>query len=509
MNSRHRQPLRRALPLLVLCCGFAAAELPQVISDAAPCLKEGMRERLEKFFQPNGPASRFRVALETSCVEGDRAIGSRSAREWKKPQRSDLHDSKWGLDALLPLLIKRSPWFGGAGVGARANATLVVFRPRQHARSALSRCVQTVDPREARRDLWFTASTDRGRCCDGGQLRDPRLLRHHFLQVSSERPGGEWLFRETGQVTVGRSRHSWRAPPTRATAPRLRCFDPARDVALAPPAFLRTRGDERSAALAETRARNASRDVLAMHAEGGVSPPEYDVRRALSVTYAPDWWENVNRKGFVDDPRLLIRKKLSRAAHAEGLFRAKYCLVVEGYAPWTPRLAEAIKSGCVPAILSPAYRPPFSSILEWPSFSVYLRRDDVPNLVQVLEAQDYAKLHANLLKVRRLFSFAADPPPGKPQRWGPPDGLPLVVFEMWHRARAEAKRPADPPGSVSALAAAAGDMDESKRRGRLAPGRAVVPYSCAPDGESCVYDFHGVAWNCSSRTTMACACVKT
>ena len=31
----------------------------------------------------------------------------------------------------------------------------------------------------------------------------------------------------------------WRAPATRDTAPRLRCFDPSMDVALPPPAFLR------------------------------------------------------------------------------------------------------------------------------------------------------------------------------------------------------------------------------------------------------------------------------
>ena len=79
-----------------------------------------------------------------------------------------------------------------------------------------------------------------------------------------------------------------------------------------------------------------------MHAEGGVAPPEYDLRRALTERWAPDWWANARNRSWAGHADLLIRKALGRAEHGEALFAAKYCLVVEGYAPWTPRLAEAV-----------------------------------------------------------------------------------------------------------------------------------------------------------------------
>ena len=489
--------MRAATLRLLATAALAAradAALPAALAQASSVLKSGrVLAQLRTFFASGGPGSRFRIGLELGCVEGGQRLGTAASRQWRKPADHDLLDSKWGLESSLPLMVASSPWF--ARPGERANASLVVFRPRAHARSDLSRCRAAVDPRNDRTDLWFVAMTDRGRCCDGGQLRDPGLLRHHFLVVAGERATGEWLFREHSE------RHAWRAPPTRDTAPRVRCFDNAMDVALPPPAFLRRRGDEQAAAAATARARNASRRWLAMHAEGGVSPPEYDLRRALSTLYAPDWWENKGKVPPFGD-ELYVRKKMARPEHAEALFASKFCLVVEGFAPWTPRLAEAIAAGCVPAFLSPAYRPPFADVLDWPAFSATLRRDDVGTLRDALAKLDHAALHANLLKVRDLFAFHVD-------AGGAGGALPLAVFEMWRRARARARggdRYAGRdgrPGVVAALVAA----DGAPARGRARAARADVAYACADDGESCAYSLHGTTWNCSTRTPMACGCV--
>ncbi|KAH8052863.1 SET domain-containing protein [Aureococcus anophagefferens] len=246
------------------------------------------------------------------------------------------------------------------------------------------------------------------------------------------------------------------------------------DVALPPPAFLRRRGDEQAAAAATASARNASRRWLAMHAEGGVSPPEYDLRRALSTLYAPDWWENKGKVPPFGD-ELYVRKKMARPEHAEALFASKFCLVVEGFAPWTPRLAEAIAAGCVPAFLSPAYRPPFADVLDWPAFSATLRRDDVGTLRDALAKLDHAALHANLLKVRDLFAFHVD-------AGGAGGALPLAVFEMWRRARARARggdRYAGRdgrPGVVAALVAARARARRARGRRRvIRAGRGRAP----------------------------------
>ena len=70
-------------------------------------------------------------------------------------------------------------------------------------------------------------------------------------------------------------------------------------------------------------------------------------------------------------------------------------------------ISTQVGAGCVPAILSPALLPPFAGVLKWRDFAVLLRPADIPNLPAVLAGHDHARLHANLLKVRRLLSFVA------------------------------------------------------------------------------------------------------
>lgn len=460
------------------CCAVAArAQLPAVISEAAPHVHPRALAELETLFAPGGPHESFAVRIEEGCVGG-----AFPTYDWRRPQRRDALDAKWGLESLLAARLARSRWFT---TNDAAPVSLVAFRPRTSDRAALTRCRAHLEATSPGKRFWFAASTDRGRCCDGGQLRDPGLLNHHFLVMSGERRRGAWLFREHN------TKHAWRAPPSRNSAPRLRCFDQSNDVALPPPAFLRglhVKRDERR----DARARNATRPFLAVHAEGGVAPPEYDLRRLLTARWAPDWWANARNASWAGHPALLIRKAMARTAHDDALFASKYCLVVEGFAPWTPRLSEAIGAGCVPAILSPALLLPFAGVLRWRDFAVILKRADVANLPAVLEKYDHAALHANLLRVRRLLSFVAA------GRDTEDDALPLVVFEMWRRT----KRRGAPYAAGTATALAA--VEATGVSSDVEP--AAVPFACAADGASCVYAVRGTAWNCSRRTKMACGC---
>lgn len=384
--------------------------------------RNGKWDELMRFLR-----SDFRVDVDLTCVGA-------------MPRPS--YDPKWSLDSNLPLLFAQSPWFGRP-----ANATLVAFNSRQRPRHELSTCARKV------RDVknpWLMSSTDRGRCCDGGQLRDPRLLGLNFLVLSGERRNGPWLFREVG------GKHAWRAPKTSDTAPRVRCFDKTTDVCLPPPAFLR--GEDREPVPWENRS------TLVMHAEGGQGPPEYELRRAVTRAWAPDWWQGAM---FETREKIRIKKVMSKEEHEATMRDSRFCLVVEGYSPWTPRLVEAIKHGCVPVLLSPSYRPPFVSVLDWSKFSVIIQPADIPDIPAVL-AKRPRTLFDNLLKVRRFFSYCLEDCKGD-------DALPLVLFEM------------------------------ATRRRPLARHFAVD--SC--DDRSCVYAVAGKnQWNCTTVNAAACRCSK-
>ena len=212
--------LRRAA--VALCCGVAVwAQLPQVLEEAMDHVHPRARAELETFFAPGGPHASFRIRIEEGCVGG-----AFPTYDWKKLYVPV--DAKWGLESLIAARLHQSKWFD-----EDADTALVAFRPHTGERTLLTKCRLKLERDFPGKQFWFAAATDRGRCCDGGQLRDPGLLNHHFLVASGERRRGAWLFREHN------AKHAWRAPATRDTAPRLRCFDPSQDVALPPPAFLR------------------------------------------------------------------------------------------------------------------------------------------------------------------------------------------------------------------------------------------------------------------------------
>jgi hypothetical protein len=202
------------------CLLTARGQLPQVLEEAMDHVHPRARAELETFFAPGGPHASFRIRIEEGCIGGAFPV-----YDWKKLVPVD---AKWGLESLIAARLHQSKWFD-----KDADTSLVAFRPHTGERTLLTRCRLKLERDFPGKEFWFAAATDRGRCCDGGQLRDPGLLNHHFLVASGERRRGAWLFREHN------TKHAWRAPATRDTAPRLRCFDPSQDVALPPPAFLR------------------------------------------------------------------------------------------------------------------------------------------------------------------------------------------------------------------------------------------------------------------------------
>lgn len=427
---------------------------------------ESVWQAMEEFF-----GTRWRIAIDYRCL---------SSRDRSLRREKDLTDAKWSLDASLPMMLENSEW-----AGSPANATLVAFYGRRHSRTELSECVRSVtasSPRSA--TLWFMSSTDRGRCCDGGQLRDPRLLRHHFIVLSGER--GRFLFREKT------AKHKWRAPVSRNTAPLVRCFDDAKDLVLPPPAFTRHAGST-----VEEAANASARDLLAMHAEGGQSPPEYDLRRAVTRQWAPDWWQGASQQKTLDSleeegVRLFIRKRMTRSEHEASMARSKFCLVIEGHSPWTPRLVEAIKAGCVPAILSPSYRLPYSKVLDWTKFAVFLRPSDIPNIPSVLLRYDYEKLSENLMKVRKLFSYCVPP-----HECSGDDAVPLVAFQI--ATKNKIRTFGEKNAVISALS-----VDETSKVAR----RVRIEFECDDSSSSCAYSFDGQLWNCSAVDDAACSCHK-
>ena len=536
--------------LLVVCwaCVASGRSLPGSLGLLEPVTLPGVWEELVHFFRYE--SAYFHVAVDATCVsetlEGPirEKRGARPFRFSKAPGEAALTHPKWSAEVWLPLMLARSEW--GLRTERKANATFVVYRSRARGREELSKCARLLSARSANfretrgANYWFPAISSRGPCCDGGQVRDPGLMRHHFIGHSGERSEGPWLFREARFADHLRRTSQYKAPATRDTSPKLRCYDGAKDIAIPPPSVLLrkepekellTEADRVEACLA-SRGRDAqncylvhdfqeasSKSILVAHAEGRQGGLEYDLRRSLTEFWDPNFHgkKRIHENNVTRETRSFARNHPDKIRVAFSLpfrnysaimRRSKFCVVSEGYSPWSPRLAEAIAIGCVPAILSPLLEPPYSATLDWSKFSVRLTEEHLPSLPAYLETFDHAALHANLLRVQPLFFFCVDEGGEDHCGGGRGDALPLVVFEMAKKTKgwaANTNKAFKDDVAYSQNGTYAGFARLAATHGQQ---RRPVSYACRLTDGACLYTFNDESWLCSMVNSLHCECAK-
>nr|ACN31576.1 unknown [Zea mays] len=89
-------------------------------------------------------------------------------------------------------------------------------------------------------------------------------------------------------------------------------------------------------------------------------------------------WEN-----FKDNPLFDISTE-HPATYYEDMQRAIFCLCPLGWAPWSPRLVEAVVFGCIPVIIADDIVLPFADAIPWEDMSVFVAERDVPRLDSIL-----------------------------------------------------------------------------------------------------------------------------
>ncbi|CAM8920051.1 unnamed protein product [Rhodiola kirilowii] len=136
----------------------------------------------------------------------------------------------------------------------------------------------------------------------------------------------------------------------------------------------------------------SKRDILAFFAGGADHGP---IRPILL-----QHWEN-------KDPDIQAHPYLPKnISYYDMIRRSKFCLCPSGYEVASPRVVEALYTGCVPVLISSSYVPPFSDVLNWKAFSVIVSVEDIPNLKKILTSistRRYIKMYQRGLQMRKHF----------------------------------------------------------------------------------------------------------
>ena len=380
-----------------MASAHADSSLPRSLRSAASLLTEASHAAAHALFNPHSSVP-FRIFLDDACS---------MPSDWRANHSEETSDFKYSADRQIPIMLDSSPFV--TDDWRRADASVVVLFARrfggpavaaERCRRRLARHSEAWRATEGARHF-FILTGDRGPCCNDGTALLPQFLRHHVVGHHGEQEGHHWRYG--------------------VDMPDVGCFYGHKDISIPtpnqrqPPAELATTaGAPRNLLLFFS---GAGRFSIDRHIFRGVR----EGRRMLLATFY--------KRGESD---ILVVPSMPRDEYRAAVQRARFCPIMGGFAPWTPRLVELIFAGCVPVIFS-SWLLPFSRVIDWSKCSVRVASlADVPRLRDILEAQDYTKLAAGVAAARHALWYHVGQYTG--------DGaLPFFLLEM-KLALAEAER---------------------------------------------------------------------
>jgi len=148
-----------------------------------------------------------------------------------------------------------------------------------------------------------------------------------------------------------------------------------------------------------------------------VNTKPWDQRDILAL-YCGDYDKSEQRRAvgnlqglYPDSTSVYVRPSCPMGEYA---VRSKFCLIPQGFTPWTVRMYEAIFAGCVPVVFSDRFSFPFPDFINYPSFVVKHDEKDIgKNMIdrlQKLAQQDGQQRFAALLDMRDKLQYNTSTP---------------------------------------------------------------------------------------------------
>ncbi|XP_042486505.1 probable glycosyltransferase At5g20260 isoform X1 [Macadamia integrifolia] len=188
----------------------------------------------------------------------------------------------------------------------------------------------------------------------------------------------------------------------------------------------------RDVSLPEANLHHGSLDIppLRKRGPGGSPPPSNRTILAFFAGGSHGYIRKILMKHWKEkDKEIQVHEYLPKDQNYYKLLgQSRFCLCPSGYEVASPRIFEAIHSGCVPVLISDHYALPFSDVLDWSQFSVRISVEKIPQIKTILKGISqvkYLRLQKKVMKVQRHFKIHQ---PSKPF-----DLIHMVLHSVWLR----------------------------------------------------------------------------
>ncbi|KAK4581583.1 hypothetical protein RGQ29_024973 [Quercus rubra] len=183
------------------------------------------------------------------------------------------------------------------------------------------------------------------------------------------------------------------------------CFDPDKDLVL--PAWKRPDGVALSSKL---WARPREKRKVLFYFNGNLGPaypngrPEDSYSMGIRQKIAEEFGSSPNKEGKLGKQHAedVIVTPLRSENYHEALASSVFCGVFPGDG-WSGRMEDSILQGCIPVVIQDGIFLPYENVLNYESFAVRIREDEIPDLIKILRGFNETEIEYKLANVQKIW----------------------------------------------------------------------------------------------------------
>ncbi|KAH0972022.1 hypothetical protein GBA52_024178 [Prunus armeniaca] len=240
--------------------------------------------------------------------------------------------------------------------------------------------------------IWFF-SWDEGACYAPKEIWNSMMLVHWGNTNSKHK-----------HSTTAYWADNWDAIPSdkRGNHP---CFDPDKDLVL--PSW---KSPDVNSLSSKLWARSHDKRKTLFYFNGNLGPaypngrPEAFYSMGIRQKLAEEFGSSPNKEGKLGKQHaedVIVTPLRSENYHGD-LASSIFCGVFPGDG-WSGRMEDSILQGCIPVVIQDGIFLPYENVLNYDSFAVRIREDEIPDLINILRAYNETEIKFRLANVQKIW----------------------------------------------------------------------------------------------------------